>query len=233
MSKEIFKIALETITPDEEEVLLTQGIPRGTTPKKNILELYQTACELFQQLAEPIAIMAPISQTQFAQVYQGNHENETDTPLPYIYPRSFQLALLAATLGPGIGVQISHLMRPGNKDFPIGYMLDAVASYCMHKASLVAERHFLEQLAPPRDGLKVLLYSPGYCGWHISGQEKLFAYLQPAEIGITLNSSFLMSPLKSISGVLVAGPAFIHDFDNDYRFCSQCQSHSCRQRILR
>ena len=56
----------------------------------------------------------------------------------------------------------------------------------------------------------VLRYSPGYCGWHVSGQINLFNTLTPEKIGITLGESCLMNPLKSVSGVLVAGPPNIH-----------------------
>jgi hypothetical protein len=40
-----------------------------------------------------------------------------------------------------------------------------------------------------------------------------------------------MDPLKSISGVIVAGRAEIHEFDNDYDFCAECGTRTCRERI--
>jgi hypothetical protein len=39
-----------------------------------------------------------------------------------------------------------------------------------------------------------------------------------------------MTPLKSISGVLVAGPAGIHHVPEAYPFCARCQSPVCRER---
>jgi hypothetical protein len=76
-----------------------------------------------------------------------------------------------------------------------------------------------------------LRYSPGYCGWHVSGQRKLFDYLLPEEIGITLRESFLMQPLKSISGVVIAGRRQIFDFENTFDFCDDCSTWTCRERI--
>ena len=78
---------------------------------------------------------------------------------------------------------------------------------------------------------RVLSYSPGYCGWHISGQKKLFAFLHPEEIGIRLLDSFLMHPLKSVSGVFVCGPEDIHRFENGFAFCGECRHQTCRERI--
>ena len=82
-------------------------------------------------------------------------------------------------------------------------------------------------------GGAVLSYSPGYCGWHISAQQKLFQYLRPGDIDISLNDSYLMTPLKSVSGVLVAGRKEIHYFDNSYPFCQDCKVESCLERMER
>jgi hypothetical protein len=78
---------------------------------------------------------------------------------------------------------------------------------------------------------RALAYSPGYCGWHVTGQRKLFKYLRPEEIGITLNASCLMQPLKSVSGVLVVGPGHVHKFQPTYSFCETCREKQCRERI--
>jgi hypothetical protein len=83
--------------------------------------------------------------------------------------------------------------------------------------------------APPGDVF--LRYSPGYCGWDITGQRQLFRALRPEEIGITLRESCLMEPLKSISGVLVAARPEVHRFDNNYPFCRVCTMRTCRSRM--
>ena len=84
------------------------------------------------------------------------------------------------------------------------------------------------------DEARVLPYSPGYCGWHVSGQRALFAYLDAGEIGVTLNASCLMNPLKSVSGVLAAGPPDIHRFAPTYACCAECRNRTClgRQSLL-
>ena len=121
-------------------------------------------------------------------------------------------------------------------------MLDAAASAAADMASdLAAERWEYEQghsdkLMRP----SVLAYSPGYCGWHVSGQRKLFERLRPEEIGITLNASFLMSPLKSVSGALVCAEPEAHSlafesegFEERFECCDACRDRSCRERISR
>jgi hypothetical protein len=142
--------------------------------------------------------------------------------------------VFAFTLGARVCLEIERLLEAHN--FALGYMLDAVSSYSTDKGANAAQEIYLDLLSS-RDGgqvdasMRVMPYSPGYCGWHISGQQKLFEFLKPEEIGIHLNKSFLMVPLKSISGVLVAGNKEIHWFKNNYPFCTACLSKNCRERI--
>jgi hypothetical protein len=80
-------------------------------------------------------------------------------------------------------------------------------------------------------GRGMLRFSPGYCGWNISAQRKLFDTLGPHKIGIALNKSYLMQPIKSISGVVISGEKKIFDFDDAFSFCQDCSTHECRARI--
>ena len=109
-----------------------------------------------------------------------------------------------------------------------------LAARAMYAGMDLLKRHMAATLAKNAqrtNRFAVLRYSPGYCGWHVSGQGKLFDYLRPERIGLSLRTSFLMEPLKSVSGVLVAGPKEIHEFSASYDFCSRCDTRGCRQRI--
>ncbi len=228
----IVDISIERIKPDSTAVFKTQGIPSGIAPTEQVKSLYNSAEELFLNLAAPIGIMVEISISEFGEIYQGKGMNEKDTPLEHIFPKAGNLALFAFTLGPEIGREIEEQSKTDG--LALGYMLDAVASHSADKASEAAAEIFFNHLSSKGEAnvlTRVLLYSPGYCGWHISGQQKLFEYLKPEEISIRLNESFLMVPLKSISGVLVAGNADIHKFKNNYPFCAQCKIRSCRERF--
>ncbi|MCK7538940.1 MAG: hypothetical protein MZV63_52410 [Marinilabiliales bacterium] len=43
-------------------------------------------------------------------------------------------------------------------------------------------------------------FSPGYCGWDVAEQHKLFSFFKDNFCGITLTESALMNPVKSVSG---------------------------------
>jgi hypothetical protein len=225
-------ISVEQIKPERTGVLQAQGIPPGVEPPPRVQALYDSAEELFLKLAAPVGIMADISIEAFEEIYPGNGLNAPDTPLEKLIPKAAHLALFAFTLG----MEISHEIEEqfNSNGLALGYMLDAVASFSADKASRVAQEIFLDRLVGEGKAdasMRALLYSPGYCGWHISGQGKLFDYLKPEGIGIRLNESFLMVPLKSISGVLVAGEAGIHRFLNNYPFCRLCKTKTCRERM--
>lgn len=66
-------------------------------------------------------------------------------------------------------------------------------------------------------------YSPGYCGWDISEQEKVFALLHPDPQVVRLNASCLMTPIKSVSGILGLGP----EIRKQAYGCKMCGRRDC------
>jgi hypothetical protein len=215
---------LERLRPDPEAVNAALGLKDGRTPSPASSVLLQRALDMFEAESEARGLSRHVTADEFAVVFHGRGLNAPSTPLEKIFPRAEQLHLFAFTLGERISAEIQRLFA--GVDFALGSVLDAVASQA-------AEAWAEQQVSRGReDGFtrRAFLYSPGYCGWHISGQEKLFASLRPEGIGIRLNESYLMTPLKSISGVLVAGPAPIHRVSETYPFCARCQSPACRER---
>lgn len=230
--REIIEIPLDKVKPNRSDVLRTQGVTPGKYPSRNVEKPLRKAIELFLGYAHPIGVVADIPRPLFEDVYKGDGKNETSTPLDEIFRKAEALALFAVTIGEEVSQKISQLFQ--KNELVLGSMLDGAASVGVDNAADVIEKHFLTILVKRGTATStttVLRYSPGYCGWHMSGQKKLFTYLKPEDIGISLLDSFLMRPLKSISGVLIAGPREIHVFEDSYPFCSECKTHSCRERI--
>jgi hypothetical protein len=225
-------IAIDDATPDAKKVLKAQGVPESVTPGSRTAQLAEDAIATYRRLAHPVGILKSVSGEEFAEICQGEGKNESGTPLEHIYGKADHLTLFAVTVGEHLGTEIS-LLFDGNL-FAEGAMLDAAASEGTDLAADALQRHVLDLLRGDRllDSTKgVLRFSPGYCGWHVSAQRKLFTSLEPDKIGIGLSESCLMYPLKSISGVIVAGPKPIFDFADDFLFCESCRTHECRDRI--
>ncbi|MHC5006473.1 MAG: vitamin B12 dependent-methionine synthase activation domain-containing protein [Planctomycetota bacterium] len=229
---EIVTFPPDDVVPHRAPVLAHQGIAAGRSVSAAVEETWREAQDLFPEFAEPVGMFREIEGPAFARVYEGEGHNEPRTPVGDIAPRAERLALFAATLGPRISREIAE--RFASNDLALGCMLDSVASIAADGLARRLEQRYrdrLENAGQVGPDARALCYSPGYCGWHISGQMKLFEFLHPDEIGITLRESFLMDPLKSVSGIVLVGPREIHEFDMDYAFCAECRTRSCRARI--
>jgi hypothetical protein len=228
---EFVEINLDEIVPSTEDIILSQGIPKGTVIKEHIKKLLDDSLSLFLSEAKPLSIISEISKSDFEEIFNGEGTNEEEAPLKIIYPQSDHLELFAVTMGSGISEKIAELFNCN--DFAIGSMLDSVASLAADKSVMLLEKHITKKLTKKKitnNSSMVLSYSPGYCGWHISAQKKLFLYLHPEQIGISLNESYLMTPLKSVTGVLINGNKNIHNYENSFSFCYNCQVQSCLER---
>jgi len=219
--QKIIKFQLIEIEPSKDAVLKANGYPLDKVPH-NIHHLVDESFTLFRKTANPVGIHSNISNENFAEVLFGDGKNESDIPLQNIFPKAEHLTLFALTLGNKISNKIQELFQ--KNDFALGHMLDCTASLAANEAV-----RRLEEMSKTNQA--TLAYSPGYCGWHISGQKKLFEYLHPGKIGISLNESCLMTPIKSVSGILVSGAEEIHVYENDFEFCNLCSAKTCIERM--
>jgi hypothetical protein len=212
--------------PEPREVLLLQGIPADADPPRRVFAILEEATAAYLETAEPRALVADISQEAFARVYRGEGCNAPVTPIEAVVRKADALALFVATAGAPVTERIRALFAQNEP--ALAAMLDSVASAAADRLTslLAARRRAGTDGGAPSRGL-TLGYSPGYCGWHVSGQRALFEYIGAGSIGVTLNASCLMDPLKSVSGVLAGGPADIHRFAPGYEFCADCRTKSC------
>jgi hypothetical protein len=229
---EAVRFSRSAATPDRHTVLAAQGIPADAPVSDRVATLVDRGLEIYTDLVDAVGTRGEISIEEFESIYTGEGRNAPRTPLEDIYPEASRLALFAVTIGEPVCAEIRRLFADG--DPALGYALDTIASAGAEGLADAMARQYEQDLG--RSGkdsstVRVLPYSPGYCGWHVSGQAKLFEVLRPQRIGISLNASHLMVPLKSVSGVLVAAEPEVHDFDIDFQFCSDCADQECRGRI--
>jgi hypothetical protein len=220
------------VLPERSAVLESLGIPPTADVPERIEGIYARAADLLNSTVAPVGILATLSVREFGAVYTGEGRNESSSPVADIYPRAEHVALFAVTLGGETSRAIDQGFESG--DFALASMLDALASEGADRLAELVERRFEEHLRAlgwDTPGGTALRYSPGYCGWHVTGQRKLIAYLETEQIGVTLTDSCLMVPLKSVSGVILAGPSNIHRFRPTYLFCDACETRSCQGRL--
>jgi hypothetical protein len=230
--REIIEIPAEDAQSDMDSILKNLGMPSKNAIPENVKQLLKKAKEIFLERSQPVFLFAEITVPEFETVYFGEGQNEKITPVDQIFKKADSLALFTLTIGEKISSEIEKLFK--TSEFALGGVLDAVASAGTDKTADCMESHYfklLKKKGKVKPKAVIARYSPGYCGWHMSGQKKLFEFLHPQDIGITLLDSYLMRPLKSISGVMVVGDKKIHIFEDTYPFCSQCKTRSCKDRI--
>lgn len=203
------------------------GLPPDRDVPARLAPLVEEAIERYAALAAPVAVVVPLERAELEALLSEPREPGAVRPesaVSRVAARASRGALFAATVGPALSSEVRALFASG--DGPRAFFLDVVAS---EGAGLLAG--LLASSMGDATGESVLAYSPGYCGWPLEGQRALFARLAPAEAGITLGEGTLMEPVKSVSGVLLGGPAGIHRFRQDLPCCGACAERTCLERM--
>lgn len=129
-----------------------------------------------------------------------------------------KVALFVATSGPGF----EEIVRRRSDDILFCYIADCVGSEIPEMLNKMIERELHDKFEPQGNRVSKP-YSPGYCGWSVKEQNKVFSLLPSNPCGVQLNSSALMTPIKSISGLYAIGRE-VREVDYG---CSVCNMKNC------
>lgn len=135
-----------------------------------------------------------------------------------------RLLCFIATIGPGI----ENAVQRFSQEYRLtdGYVLDTIGSIMIEDVVETFQDMMRKKAHMTGEGV-TLRFSPGYCDWPVTEQKKLFTLVDAIRIGVTLTSSLLMTPRKSISGVFGVG-ADPHSLS--YNPCSHCRRRDCPAR---
>lgn len=135
-----------------------------------------------------------------------------------------KIALFIITAGKGFESWSKDLMQEG--DPMSGYIADLLGSETVETAAekMLAQ---LESTVISEMGYKTSNpYSPGYCGWPITDQFKLFSFFPDNFSSISLSETALMHPVKSISGIVAIGD----HVKKEAHGCQVCDATNCLYR---
>ncbi len=136
---------------------------------------------------------------------------------------STRAALFICTAGESISNQSKALMM--GDDPMLGFVYDVMGTFIAEAAG----EKLAESLRPEIEqrGEKMTnLYSPGHTEWSVSEQHRLFDLFEGQTCGVSLTPSALMSPVKSVSGVIGIGKEVFFRKDR----CALCTSKNCMYR---
>ena len=137
-----------------------------------------------------------------------------------------RMAVFVCTAGQGFSDYAKRYQQEG--EYLKSYLADTLGSLVAERAMDFIQAQ-LEQTVR-QEGLAITnRYSPGYCNWPVDDQRQLFSLLPPGVCGISLTASCLMTPIKSVSGIIGIGR---QARKSDYG-CDLCNNRTCIYRRVR
>ena len=110
-----------------------------------------------------------------------------------------KVILLAATVGDAIEETVTKKFADG--EYSASVLLDAAATTAVEQIANSMEKAIKPKAAAKGYGMR-WRFSPGYGDWPIEQQPELIRLSRAADIGISLSSSMMLVPRKSITAII-------------------------------
>ena len=136
------------------------------------------------------------------------------------FKNAMSFGLFICTAGSEISQHAKELSASG--DPLLSFVFDVIGSVAVEKATDKVQKSMEAECL--KSGLTISdRYSPGYCDWSVSEQQKLFDLMPAGFCGVSLSETSLMSPIKSVSGIIAIG----HNLKQKGYQCYWCAEKNC------
>ncbi|MFZ5939228.1 MAG: vitamin B12 dependent-methionine synthase activation domain-containing protein [Bacteroidota bacterium] len=212
----------EELRVDRAAILKQLQVPPGAADPY-LTDLIDKLIESCLKLADPRGCFAVYPSPDFSEKGKMILAGETfgiETQIWSSLKKSTCIACFICTAGDEIEKYARELFRRG--DSLEGLIVDLAGSELAEAVAEIVNRRIGDNLLEKQ--LRITnRYSPGYCSWPVSDQEKLFRLVPGEKAGVALNASALMTPVKSVSGVIGGGPGVSYRQYN----CRRCSAEQC------
>ncbi len=213
------------------EAVLDQGLQIRDTSKikKEVTEAIDLSIPLLQPKVAYmwVEVIEVLNDRIVCCSYQSRKKNEFFIQaIDSLLSGAKYMLISIATIGSKLDENILALNQSGN--YLIAYLLDHIGLIALEQIN-TAVCSLAENKAQKNSWGVSQFISPGSLdGWELKGQKALFEVVPFDEIGVHLNSTGMMNPLKSVSGFIAIGPEFASW--KVAPLCSTCNRVSgCRQ----
>jgi hypothetical protein len=200
-----FSVPFNDLTISFERIEISSGYPKGQSPPRfiELFEEVKSESQKYFHAKGGYRIFNKVSsESKSNQLLFEEKSFQTGKIINVQMKHAESLAVFVCTIGSGMENWVNQLLQ--TDDYFKGYLVDTFASELVDAAMDVIQSQLEEGME--KQGLKITnRFSPGYCGWLVSEQHKLFSLFPKNFCGITLTNSALMIPLKSISGIIGIG----------------------------
>jgi hypothetical protein len=206
---------------DKDEVCRYLGYEGKQNLPSSRSSLIDNQIEVAYKLIEPSSsfIIKKTEKIQPPHTFLEGYLIFTSKTISQLVSKCYEVIIFLITIGNRLEEEVSQLMEGG--EVLKATILDAVGSEAAEKTADSLEEH-IRNIALAHNAEISLRFSPGYCDWDISEQEKIFNALDSDSLGVDLTEGYLMVPQKSISGIIGIG-------DNVANFnpCRLCKRENC------
>jgi hypothetical protein len=214
-------VAYHEIELSPEEILKEIGYS-DTPPDHSVLEVIHRLLTLLKNEVKPRYVcFISEGRIEGTSVYIQNQRFDTGPTITRLLDRSTSFVIFAATAGNELE-QIMQVYKT-TEDMLVNYLLNLMGTVIVEKTGDYFETK-LEASFP--EMLHTHRFSPGYCNWHLTEQRKIFELLGEHPCGITLSDVCLMTPIKSISGIVGIGK----EVQAQKYACQYCELETCYKR---
>jgi hypothetical protein len=201
------------ITIPRGHALRLLGIRKqGRRPRDSVKEIFEEEYAAAMDLIDASAVMCL---------------SHTGLPGSSFIDSTMPLVVVVCTIGPALEERVTRFTDEGEAARAL--ILDAIGSAAAEEVADQSNR-MICQMAMPTDFCPDSRRSPGYGKWDIREQEAIFRFLEPSEIGVTLNESCMMVPRKSISYIVPLEGGTPGDGPGER--CHLCGVEDCPYRAL-
>lgn len=193
-------------------------------PDKHVVDTIQASLQESKELVYPQGGYTLLKKDEIrlseGLLFMGGQTFNIDKIIAAQLRKAEYIAVFICTIGKNIEKRSKDYMNKG--DLLEGYVFDLIGS---ESAEAVAEQiHYTVKSEMKKEGYAVTnRFSPGYCNWSVAEQFKIFSFFDKNSFGISLNSSALMNPIKSVSAIIGVGT----DVKHKPYTCSMCTDENC------
>ena len=200
--KQVFNPAFKDIHFNLKNVLKNLGYKNNDAPKEYvdlINDLYREAERYIKPCCGYVILPEGDIFVSGPEVHLKGVVFRTEKIISVPLKKMKRTAVFAATIGSEFDRWSKETFEKG--DPLAGYIIDIIGSEMAEGTADWLEAKIVKAEKAAGNSCSNR-YSPGYCGWDVAEQHKLFSFLPDNFCGISLTESALMVPHKSVSGII-------------------------------
>lgn len=228
-----YSYTFDQLTIDHQFLSSMLGLPEGDLPEpfnEYVFEAFNQAPVLCDIRGAYCFSSKSAFINGYSHIIVDGREFEIGKTVAKELRNSTSMALFICTAGKDISSRSAELLKGENP--VLGYVYDMLGSMVVEAATDLLQEEIKQKAAA--NGLAITnRYSPGYCKWSVADQHKLFSFFPPGSCGINLTDSALMSPVKSVSGIIGMGEdVLFRDYTCDLCNLTDCFSRNHHRKFL-